>query len=777
MSRRRPVAGRSGAGATSAHVAASYLVVRLPRPGRARLLGAGPSRAGVAVAVALAGVVVCGAATVPSAMAQEVGPTVEEYGLEVAVGFGGAVRQLAWTPVEVRIAPSRPLRATLTVDVAPQAGGTALREVASVEVGGGSAKAYRFVVPPGAVTVTVAEPDRPPLRTPTRPQRSSGFVVGRLEDDVDGLPALRNDALALGGTWVPIDAEWLALPRALDPLDGLVVDAAAAADLPEGSRRALATEVAAGLDLVLTSAAGEVDAEALGLPTSLAAAIGADGDVQPDDETAAWQVRAGDVGAGGGRGTGPVVAVTALAGRGRVTVTSQRPDADGGAVAARLWSTLLGPRGPLREAASTGGLAAAPFRLAELFATGGGAAPRIPWLLAFLVAYVAVVGPLNAFVLARARRREYAWVTVPLVTVVFTAAGFAAAAGGSSEAAFAGRAVWWLDGAGREQIVASVRASSDGSRSLEVAGSAWAVRPLSDAAPTAAVARGDAVRVDLELRALQTAGVLAVRPVQEPPPLEVTATSEGRGVRVHVRNTSADPVEGVEVRAATARLQVGTLVGGAEADVLVDLASLPTVDAYAWEQSSVAPPPPGRGRGPEAFELLLRSDVLDGTPGTAWAVGRRPGGLPVVEADGRPATSRGTFLAVGTRILPDAAGLVGPFAVDRAALPADVDLPRGPLHVDGASEVVMRFRLPPGADAPILADDLQRSEFGGNAHLDAWSDEDGVWLPFDGVYPAGEGDPARVLSPVGDLYVRATGELFPFETSGRGVATFPRGTG
>ena len=39
--------------------------------------------------------------------------------------------------------------------------------------------------------------------------------------------------------------------------------------------------------------------------------------------------------------------------------------------------------------------------------------PRLGWLLLFLLAYAAIVGPITAVVLGRARRTELAWIVIP----------------------------------------------------------------------------------------------------------------------------------------------------------------------------------------------------------------------------------------------------------------------------------------------------------------------------------------------------------------------------
>jgi hypothetical protein len=51
--------------------------------------------------------------------------------------------------------------------------------------------------------------------------------------------------------------------------------------------------------------------------------------------------------------------------------------------------------------------------------------PHLSWLVAFLAAYVVVVGPALYFLLRRRHRPELAWVAIPVIAVVFTGASWA----------------------------------------------------------------------------------------------------------------------------------------------------------------------------------------------------------------------------------------------------------------------------------------------------------------------------------------------------------------
>ena len=49
------------------------------------------------------------------------------------------------------------------------------------------------------------------------------------------------------------------------------------------------------------------------------------------------------------------------------------------------------------------------------------ALPSIEGLLLLLLGYIVLIGPINYLVLRRLDRREWAWVTMPLLVVGFTA--------------------------------------------------------------------------------------------------------------------------------------------------------------------------------------------------------------------------------------------------------------------------------------------------------------------------------------------------------------------
>ena len=112
---------------------------------------------------------------------------------------------------------------------------------------------------------------------------------------------------------------------------------------------------------------------------------------------------------------GTPVEVTRV-GRGEVGATPNLAE-----VTADEWSVLLRPEPPLglvRNEADS----AAPFSLVSAAAVGREASvPALPWLLAGILVFVVLVGPVNFLLLRSFGKPEWAWVTVPLLSVAFVA--------------------------------------------------------------------------------------------------------------------------------------------------------------------------------------------------------------------------------------------------------------------------------------------------------------------------------------------------------------------
>ncbi len=139
------------------------------------------------------------------------------------------------------------------------------------------------------------------------------------------------------------------------------------------------------------------------------------------------------------------------------------------------------------------------------------ALPPIGGLIVLLAAYILLIGPVNYLVLRRLDRREWAWLTMPVLVVVFTvvAYGFGAALRGNevivNEVAIVRGATGATDGTG--QVYIGVFSPSRGTYQLRVPGGALLSAPINGdifggAAPASQldVLQGDPARVrDLDV--------------------------------------------------------------------------------------------------------------------------------------------------------------------------------------------------------------------------------------------------------------------------------------
>jgi hypothetical protein len=677
-------------------------------------------------------------------------PAQEELGLEVTVGYDGRAGGGAWQPVEVLVDPARAVRGTLTVRASARSGAIAARR--EVEVSPGSPKRFRFLLPAGVVVAQLV-PDRgAPVETRARAAAAAGYLVGILGGLPTDVPPLRAEPVGEAGTWVGVAHEWLELsPAALEPLGTLVVRQDELVALSAPAARNLAAGVALGTDLVVVGAGG-VELPGLRVPAL------------DEGAAAGWVLTADDVGAGGER----AVALAAPHGRARVVVTTVEPGEGELGRSAALWSQLAQPA-PLPAALPAGsGLDALALQLGRLLTDQPAPeAPALPWLTGFTVAYVAVAGPVNAVMLARMRRRELAWVTVPIITLVFTVAAFGAVSAARPPVGVAASVRWWIDGAGGETAVLAARSPQEAAHEAVLAGGDWSVRPLLRGGRVATVrSDGDATRAQFPLAALDLGGVVAERAVTTPAPLAVDAVAAPDGVQVTVSNVGSEPVRGVVVRAATATRRLGELAPGARETVDFSLVTLPTIAPFASPFDRLPTRPPA------SLESLLRTTVMDGSPGLVWAFGQTPGAGLDARVDGSAPEDKGGLVAVAASPTAASSDALSAFAVRRDLFArADVGRP-SPLAVDGPAEAFLRFRLPAGAAPSLLGSQLQRSDRNASEpELSVWEPATRQWVRLAEAFAGGAAPAERLVSPLGEVWVRASGALTPFDYSGRSLTS------
>jgi hypothetical protein len=236
-----------------------------------------------------------------------------------------------------------------------------------------------------------------------------------------------------------------------------------------------------------------------------------------------------------------VVAAERAYGGGAVTIVGFDPTVDWIATtdtATRLWGQLLPPRslgGPVIGDDSQ--IVSAASQLPSL------ALPEVGWLIALLGAYILLIGPVNYLVLRRLDKREWAWVTMPVLIVAFAAGayGFGSLLRGSdliiNEVAIVRGSPGATDGTA--QIYLGVFSPARGTYQLRVPGGALLSSPIN----------GDFLSGD---------GTTASLDVLQGDPAQVRNLGVGFG---SLRTVRAETAMNVPLVQADLRLQDGRLKG------------------------------------------------------------------------------------------------------------------------------------------------------------------------------------------------------------------------
>lgn len=311
-------------------------------------------------------------------------PALAGEAMTIDAGYGDRYVAGRPAPVRVGITADRLLAGTLEV------GTTGSIPVSiPVEVPGGSAKQYVVVVP-------------------TTPWSPSTEVTARL---------------LLGGD--TSSASVVVNAVANEELVGVLAGATGGRRLPE----VVALDMDAGTARLHALGEAELD-QAPAILSSLGTIVATAGDLAGLSERARegvlrWLQDGGHLVVGADPGASvaglpeawqPGDARRVGAGRGQVRLA-------GDAVAAGAWGQMLEPTA--RGAPNQDRVAAGPVELSFGLASEAGVrVVELSWLLAFLVAYIVVVGPLLYVVLRRRRRPELAWVAIPLVALIFAAGAY-----------------------------------------------------------------------------------------------------------------------------------------------------------------------------------------------------------------------------------------------------------------------------------------------------------------------------------------------------------------
>jgi hypothetical protein len=631
----------------------------------------------VAVALAVAGVAAATLAAAPASAQQDRGA--EGVQVDVEAGIDGRYLVGRRLPVTVTIEADRLVRGTVEVAVDGLAGTWSV----PVEVPGGSTKEVVVVVPSpvgfaigdvavrllGAGDAVVVEAEVEPLQA----DELAGLLPGVAGADVPE-PLALPEGLGVAH-FATLDPDDLVLAGAADPFGTIVAGPDEVGTLDATARANLADWVDRGGRLVVDSQPGT---PVSGLPDP-------------------WQ-------------PGPA---------GRVAAGLGEVRQSGGRAAAGDWGAVVQPTptASMAEFPEMGEMGMIPEPVADALARDAGIdALDLPWLLAFLAAYVLLAGPI-AYVLLRKRRASLGWVAIPALAIAFTAVAFVVGSdlrGGTTTAH--GTVLEQSPAVDRATTVVGTvsRSGRDGSAAFPAGWTAAPVDPgpFAQRAPTdvavSTTQAGSAASMPL------TAGDFGV--VRGTGPVEGTgdelvvieATSVDEGVAGTVTNQHPFTLEDAGVFLGRAAVPLGDIGPGETVDFEIQGSEFRMGDPWSPPDAAVWPDQSGfsgDGRvGQSAVNLGLLAVALEPLGPNA-----RPRGIATVVGWTRdlPSPLRGGAdgrSAVVTR----AAVTAAPGALGRGA--ARRELLRGPEGIDVADAdlgrdvraVAWQFDVPPGTDGVTL---------------------------------------------------------------------------
>jgi len=583
--------------------------------------------------------------------------------IDAAIGFQGFARQGSPVPLRLLVESDGFFAGKLRIGLRTQQNGVLVER--ALEIPGGSRKQLDILLPRPDVA-DIAVRDR------------AGRIAGRASVNVETLttqgligvlstgppPITHIDIPVVGDTArvSAISAEVLDLgAEALRGLSHLVVDSAVIPALSPHQIGAVLGYAELGGDL-LVAAPSEA---ALGfLPT-------------------AWR------GAGGGK------IRRTNAGNGNVTVALTPLGDPAWSEGGQMWSRALRPADLGRwigdDLATTDWLEA-------LSASGRFRRATLGWLLAFVLGYVALVGPVNFIVLSRLKRRDLAWITVPALALLFAGGAYVAGHSVRSVPVVQGVGMVVVDGSGERDILAlGMLSRSGGERHIKFPAS-WIAEPLggfdSSGSPPILEPNRDGSDVTFRL-SIGAFGTAIGRRVH-------VGTSSGAGtLRVlpgQYEGTVVNPMKvrlrGAGVFVGNSFASIGTMEPGAAAKV--------TVISQPQPDMGLEQPLFNSGGDPNTYQAVIallqraRLSVGLGDPGRAYLIGVADledltGGFGI-------ARTIGTMVVLSPISFSSPAGAEVPSgAIPRSVVATDgqIDPSFGPfLAIQNSKRSVLRFELP-----------------------------------------------------------------------------------
>lgn len=365
--------------------------------------------------------------------------TIEARGL-----VGGRYESGGWLAIAISLAnDGAPVSGAVVADGAD---GTVRRPV---DLPAGARKQVELYVRPSGVARQVKlrfeDENGDALASTTAEVRTFDLDASSIGIVGDGGGILRAQIVARGqGAGEPLTLAASDLPQRPEPLDGLgaMVWAADSTTLTPAQVRSVERWVASGGQLVVvggpdwqarTAAFGELlpmaDLQAIDgvASTALADLAGVDEEL-PASTVASGTLRDAALGLAetDDEASLPLLATMSFGG-GRVTYLAVDIGAEAfrnGATAPLLWARVLPQQGTTNGGFVDPGMDAESIMTQALAAIPALEVPPAELLLALLAAYILLIGPISYIVLRRIDRRELAWVTAPVLVILFTAGAF-----------------------------------------------------------------------------------------------------------------------------------------------------------------------------------------------------------------------------------------------------------------------------------------------------------------------------------------------------------------
>jgi hypothetical protein len=202
--------------------------------------------------------------------------------------------------------------------------------------------------------------------------------------------------------------------------------------------------------------------------------------------------------------------------------------------------------------------------------------PSTGVVLAFLLLYVLVIGPINYLVLRRLRRLEWAWLSVPLVVLVFSCGLYAVGVGLRSGQSQLSQATIVQGAEGQQRAFATGfvglfsprRASyTVGFPAQTLVGGAPVRFTQSNQFDAVVADDGGARSIRVLADVVSVSTFIAEQMVDLPVAIQTSLTSDAAGLRGEVRNTGAGALEDVLIVRGDSFARLGALAAGASREV------------------------------------------------------------------------------------------------------------------------------------------------------------------------------------------------------------------